>query len=88
MDPIKLAGYKSYSDIPNYRRHKGFWTIWLVLPILAIFILITGDVFYKRNGEISTFSEVNIILAMVMAAFWLVSISFAIFEFLDVARLG
>lgn len=80
MDVVKLAGYKSYSDVPNFRRHKGFWTIYLVVPILAIFILLTGDVFYRRKGQIHTFSEANVILALVMAALWFGSLSVALID--------
>ena len=72
--------YSNYADVPVYRRQWVFWLMYLTIVFnpIAILILLTGDVYYTKNGEVKSFGVANRIVAGIIAAIWLYAIFFLI----------
>ena len=64
--------YSSYQEVPYYRKQWFFWLMWFVFSPVAIGILITGDVYYSKKGEVKAFGMANRIVAGIIGAVWLV----------------
>jgi hypothetical protein len=64
--------YSSYEEVPYYRKQWFFWLMWFVFPPVAIGILIFGDVYYKRKGQVKNFGIWEKIVAGIFAAFWFI----------------
>ncbi len=65
--------YHAYDDVPFYRKQYFFWFIFLFNPLIALVILLTGDIFYKRKGEVKAFGLANRIVAGIMLLSWLIN---------------
>lgn len=64
--------YASYADVPVHRRQWFFWVFWLVFSPISIGILVTGDVYYVKKGEVRSFGMANRVLAGILGVAWLV----------------
>ena len=53
MDKEKQQ-YNDYGEVPYYRKQWFFWLMCLLFSPIAIGLLLTGDVYYKRRGEVGT----------------------------------
>jgi len=70
--------YATYDQVPAFRRQGFFWLTWVLFSPIAIGILLTGDVYYRKKGEIRRFGMANRIVAGLFALLWLVAIIQAI----------
>lgn len=66
--------YKNYGQVPFYRRQWFFWIVFVFAWPIAVMILISGDVFYPKKGEIKAFGPINRIVAGVLLVIWTLSI--------------
>jgi len=59
--------YNSYEEVPTYRKQWIFWTSFLVFFPIALFVVLTGDVYYKgRNDSVKRFGVLNrIVIAFI-----------------------
>lgn len=71
-DPISR-----YKQLPRPRQHRTFWLLFFLAPPVAIAVLLSGDVYYLRNGEIRSFSEANAFVALVFCAVWIANLMMA-----------
>ena len=55
--------YSSYDEVPFYRKQWFFWLIYFPLQPIAIAILLFGDVYYLKKGEVKSFGLANRIIA-------------------------
>jgi len=59
--------YKSYDEVPFYRKQLFFWVFYLLLSPIAIIILLFGDIYYQRESKIYSFGLFNRIIAILIA---------------------
>ena len=64
------ALYETYEAVPVYRRQWFFWVAWFFVAPIAVGLLLTGDVYYARNGEVQRFGIANKIVAGLIALVW------------------
>lgn len=55
--------YSDYDEVPLYRRQWFFWLIYCTLSPVAIGILLSGDVYYLKEGRVKSFGMANRIVA-------------------------
>ena len=72
--------YTSYDQVPTHRKQWFFWLTWFLFAPVAIAILITGDVYYPKKGEVRAFGLANRIVAMLIALFWSIALISGIIE--------
>jgi hypothetical protein len=65
------APYATYDQVPTHRRQWFFWLMWFFLAPVAVGILVTGDVYYPKRGEVRSFGIANRIVAGLIALGWL-----------------
>jgi hypothetical protein len=63
--------YNDYKEVPYYRKQCFFWLMWFLFSPIAIALLLTGDVYYKRQGEVKAFGIANKIIAGIIGLLWL-----------------
>lgn len=68
--PAGSSGFARYEDVPYYRRQWFFWLFFFTFAPVAIAILISGDVYYVKRGEVRGFGILNRIVAGVIGAIW------------------
>ena len=73
------CGYSSYNDVPVHRRQWFFWLMFLILPPVAILIVLSGDVYYPKNGAVKAFGMDNRVYGVFFSLGWLVAISCMIY---------
>jgi len=66
--------YSTYAQVPYYRKQWFFWVMYFVLSPVAIALLLSGDVYYQKKGEVKSFGMANRIVAGIIAALWLYGI--------------
>src|SRR5712692_1877137 len=71
---VVSSSYDRYADAPFYRRQWFFWTMWVFFAPVAIALLVTGDVYYVKNGKVRAFGKANRIVAGFFALIWLAGI--------------
>jgi hypothetical protein len=64
--------YAAYADVPYYRKQRFFWLMWLIFSPIAIGLLLTGDVYYQKKGQVREFGILNRIVAGIIAIIWTV----------------
>lgn len=62
--------YLHYEQVPYHRRQWFFWICWIVFAPIAILILLTGDVHYLRQGQLTNFGMANRVVAGIIAVIW------------------
>jgi hypothetical protein len=72
--------YATYDQVPAFRRQGFFWLTWFLFAPIAIGILLTGDVYYRKKGEVRRFGIANRIVAGVIGLLWLVGIIQAVVD--------
>ena len=63
--------FKSYADVPVYRRQWFFWIFWLLCSPVSVLLLLSGEVYYVRGGEVRAFGIANRIVAGIIALIWI-----------------
>ena len=63
--------YEHYVDVPWYRQQWIFWVLYFTLPIVALGILVFGDVYFERGGKLRSFGLVNRVFAGAISA-WVI----------------
>jgi len=76
----KPIPYATYDQVPTHRKQWFFWLTWFLLQPVAIAILITGDVYYRRKGEIRAFGPANRIVAMLIGLLYFIALINGIIE--------
>ncbi len=67
---MKAKQYNSYGDVPFYFKQWFFWIMYFfICPPLALFILVFGNVYYKKNGYVEAFGIMNKIVAFFIGIF-------------------
>lgn len=69
------VGYANYGAVPFYRKQWFFWLMYFTISPVAILILLFGDVYYERNGEVKSFGTANRVVAGAIAVFILYRIT-------------
>jgi len=72
--------YTTYDQVPTHRKQWFFWLTWFLLAPLAIVILITGEVYYPKKGEVRAFGTANRIVAMLVGLLWVIGLVEGIIE--------
>lgn len=67
-----MQKYNSYEEVPWYRKQWFFWLMFLVFQPIAIGILLFGDVYYKKKGQVKAFGIWERIVAGTIAAIWFI----------------
>ena len=78
--PPQPVPYATYDQVPSFRRQGFFWLTWILFAPIAIGILLTGDVYYRKKGEVRRFGMANRIVAGLIGLLWLVAIIQALFN--------
>ncbi len=78
--PPQPVPYATYDQVPSFRRQGFFWLTWILFAPIAIGILLTGDVYYRKKGEVHRFGMANRIVAGLIGLLWLVAIIQALFN--------
>lgn len=65
---VKTVGSKvlKYEDVPKYRRNWCAILMFLIFPPGFLYVILSGDVYYERKGELKTYSK----LAKIFLAIW------------------
>lgn len=63
-----MSDYSDYSEVPFYRRNWFFWLTFFFIDPVAIIILLTGEVYYEKSGELRVFGMPSRIVAGLIAA--------------------
>ncbi|MBN1180888.1 MAG: hypothetical protein JXB49_01285 [Bacteroidales bacterium] len=61
--------YINYNQVPFYRKQSFFWLMYFLFCPIALGILLSGDVYYKKKGEVKSFGTANKIIAVIIAIF-------------------
>ena len=67
--------YLSYGDVPQYRKQWVFWLSWFFCQPVAILILITGEVYYPKEGVVTPFGPANRVVAGIFGLLYLSAIA-------------
>ncbi len=63
MSTAKKQRYQNYEEVPVYRRQWVFWVLYFTIAPVAIILLVSGDVYYTKRGELKSFGLANRIVA-------------------------
>ena len=66
--------YSTYAQVPYYRKQSFFWLTYVLFSPIALALLISGDIYYQKKGEVRSFGMANRIVAIVIALLWLYSV--------------
>lgn len=66
--------YRNYAEVPVYRRQWFFWLTYFTISPVAIAILLFGDVYYVKKGEVVPFGVANRVVAGIIAVLILINI--------------
>jgi len=66
--------YRSYAEVPWYRRQWAFWLMYFIVNPLALGILIFGDIYYEKQGRVVSFGIANRVVAGLIGVFVIYSI--------------
>ena len=69
-----MPNYDDYSQVPYYRKQWFFWLMYFTLSPIAIGLLIFGDIYYERQGELRSFGIANRVVAGLIAIGLLIKI--------------
>ena len=77
MSDVKKT-YNSYAEVPTHQKQWFFWLMYFTLTPVAIWVLLFGDVYYEKKGELKSFGLANRVVAGVIAVFILFQVIEAI----------
>ncbi|MGO8756438.1 MAG: hypothetical protein ACLQHK_14585 [Gallionellaceae bacterium] len=63
--------YSSYDQVPYYRKQWFFWLMYFTISPIALGILLSGDVYYQKKGEVKPFGLTNRIVAGLIIALFI-----------------
>jgi len=67
--------YNNYEEVPIYRKQWFFWISFLVFFPIALFVVLTGDVYYKgRDDSVKRFGVLNRIVIAFIGALGILNI--------------
>ena len=68
--------YSSYQEVPYYRRQWFFWVLYFVplINLVPLGLLLFGDIYYEKKGEVKSFGVSNRVVAGLIAAYFLYSV--------------
>lgn len=71
--------YKTYAEVPYYRQQWFFWIMYFipVLSIIAICLLLFGDIYYEKKGEVKSFGIANRVVAGIIAVLYVYGLASA-----------
>jgi hypothetical protein len=55
--------YTNYNEVPYYYKQWFFWLMFILFTPIAIGLLLFGDVYYEKRGQLKSFGIVNRIVA-------------------------
>lgn len=61
--PPSSGPYSSYDQVPVYRRQWFFWISYILFNPVALILLVFGDIYYQRDGEVRSFGTANRLFA-------------------------
>jgi hypothetical protein len=61
----------SYEDIPYYRKQWFFWIGFLLCAPAALILLLSGNIYYKKNNKAVPFGVANKVAAVLLALVWI-----------------
>lgn len=64
-----ICKYKSYNDVPFYRRNGYAILFYFICSPALLIILLTGNVYYKHNGQIKPYKMVARIFIILLCIF-------------------
>ena len=67
------TSFSSYDQVPWYRKNLVAWVCFFIFPLGLLLMLITGDIYYEKKGQLKTYSKnVKIFLIIyTIVAIWL-----------------
>lgn len=68
--------YNSYDEVPWYRKNWFAILTFLIFTPALLFIAVSGDIYYKRNGEVRKYSTAARVFLVLISALWLLGIFF------------
>jgi hypothetical protein len=72
--------YKTYSEVPYYRKQWFFWVTYLIIPVIPLVLLLIGDIYYEGKDGVKSFGIGNRIVAGIIAVVYMVKIIPSIME--------
>jgi len=63
-----MAAYSSYSEVPWFRKSWFIIVGFLVFAPATLYSLFTGDIYYEKDGQLTTYSKANKIAAIVICS--------------------
>jgi len=63
--------YSTYDEVPQYRKQLAFWLMFVLIPPIALGVLLFGDVYYQKKGEVKSFGVVNRVVAAILSIPWI-----------------
>ncbi len=72
--------YKSYADVPYYRKQGFFWLTYIILPLVAVVMLACGDVYYQKGDKVKSFGMANRVIAGIVGLGYMAKIAKYLFS--------
>ncbi|MEP7123762.1 MAG: GYF domain-containing protein [Byssovorax sp.] len=66
--------YLHYDAVPFYNKQWFFWLMYFTVTPVALGVLIFGDVYYRKNGDVKVFSMANKVIAGLIGVAWVVKL--------------
>jgi uncharacterized membrane protein YgdD (TMEM256/DUF423 family) len=78
--PTKASGakYKTYDEVPFFRKQWFFWVSWFIFAPVALVILFSGDVYYRKKGEVVAFGIANKVVGAIFCVLWIFRVYVAV----------
>jgi hypothetical protein len=66
--------YSGYQEVPWYRRQWFFWLMYILVTPVGLGLLISGEVYYRKNDQVHAFGMANRIVAGILGVIWFFSL--------------
>ncbi len=70
---MKAKNYSDYNEVPWYFKQWFFWVTYFTLTPVALGILLFGNVYYIKKGQVVSFGIANKIIAGIIGAIWIIN---------------
>jgi len=74
----KGAKYKTYDEVPFFRKQWFFWLSWFIFAPVALVILFSGDVYYRKKEEVVSFGTANKVVGALFCLIWIIRVYVAV----------